>query len=70
MPNIFNGIFVTNSDKHDHKTRQRTKLHVISHRIKVREISIKRYGINNGILWRNLLSNHDRFIFLKRDVKH
>ena len=46
LPNIFNGIFVTNSDMHDHNTRQRTKLHVILHRIKVREFSIKMYGRN------------------------
>ena len=36
LPNIFNGIFVTNTDMHDHNTRQRTKLHVILYRIKVR----------------------------------
>ena len=38
-------FFYTNSDMHDHNTRQRTKLHVISHRIKVSEFSIESYGI-------------------------
>ena len=41
LPNIFNGIIVTNSDMHDHNTRQRTKLQVISHRIEVLEFSIE-----------------------------
>ena len=51
LPNIFNDIFVTNSDMHDHSTRQRTKWQVISHRIEVREFSIK---IDDTKQWNSL----------------
>ena len=69
-PNIFNGVFVTNSDMHDHDTRHGIKLHAISHRIKVCELSIQIYDTKNGILWRSLSSNHPHHVSLKRDVKH
>ena len=67
LPNIFNGIFVTNSDMHDHNTRQRTKLHVISHRIKVREFSIKIYGTKQwNSLDKSVIESPSFYIFKKR----
>ena len=69
--NIFNGIYVTNSDIHDHNTRQRTKLHVISHRIKVREFSKKNYGTKHwNSLEKSVIEAPSSDIFLRRDVKH
>ena len=67
LPNIFNDIFVTNSDMHDHNTRQRTKLHVISHRIKIREFSIQIYDTKQwNSLEKSVIESPSFYIFKKR----
>ena len=51
LPTVFSEL-VLNSNVHDHKTRQSSKLHVISHRTNLRAYSIQIYGVR---LW-NMLS--------------
>ena len=52
LPTVFQNLFTLNSNVHDHKTRQSSKLHVLSHRTHSRAYSIQIYGVS---LW-NMLS--------------
>ena len=45
LPNLFQNLFTLNNNVHDHKTRQSSKLHVISHRTNSRAYSIQIYGV-------------------------
>ena len=49
---LFRNLFTLNSNVHGHKTRQSSKLHVISHRTNSLAYSIQIYGVR---LW-NVLS--------------
>ena len=51
LPTVFQNWFTLNSNVHDHKTRQSSKLHVTSHRTNSRAYSIKMYGVQ---LWNML----------------
>ena len=37
-------LYVTNSEIHSHKTRQTSKLHLLSHRLNIRKHGIRHYG--------------------------
>ena len=52
LPTVFQNLFTLNSNVHDHKTKQSSKLHVTSHRTNSRAYSIQIYGVR---LW-NMLS--------------
>ena len=61
LPAAFHDIFMINMEVHDHNTRQKSDIHIISHRIVVRRQSIKVYGTK---LWNSLspsLKNLDSF---------
>ena len=45
LPTAFLNLFRINSDIHDHRTRQSSKLHVVSHRTTFRANSIQIYGV-------------------------
>ena len=48
LSTVFQNLFTLNSNVHDHKTRQFSKLHVISHRTNSRAYSTQIYGVR---LW-------------------
>ena len=50
-PTVFQNLFILNSSVHDHKTRQSSKLHVISHIINSRTDSIHIYCVR---LWNSV----------------
>ena len=52
LPTVFQNLFTLNSNVHDHKTRQSSKLHVIFHITNSRAYSIQIFGVR---LW-NMLS--------------
>ena len=49
LPVAFHDIFTINIEVHNHNTRQKSDIHIISHRIVARRQSIKVYGANSGI---------------------
>ena len=51
LPISLNNLFHTNYDVHEHDTRQASKIHVVHHRLKVREYSITIYGTK---IWNSL----------------
>ena len=70
LPTVFQNLFTLNSHVHDHKTRQSSELHVISHRTNSRAYSIQMYGVR---LW-NMLSKDITDVpslsILNRNVKN
>jgi hypothetical protein len=51
LPSQFADIFVMNSEVHCYNTRCKDNIHITSHRLKVRALSIRMYGAK---LWNNL----------------
>jgi hypothetical protein len=51
LPERFSNLFTKNSEIHEHDTRQKSKLHVVTHRLYIRGHSIQIYGTS---LWNSL----------------
>ena len=51
LPAAFLDIYTINMEVHDHNTKQKSDIHIISHRIVARRKSIKVYGTK---LWNSL----------------
>ena len=54
LPAAFHDIFTINMEVHDRNTRQKSDIHIISHRIVAKIQSIKVYGTK---LWNSLSSS-------------
>ena len=67
LPTVFQNLFTLNSNVHDHKTRQSSKLHVISHRTNSRAYSIQIHGVR---LWNIYLLAIKRLQYIKTIYKY